>query len=100
MPADNSIFEGCVLRGVGSGRSRGLWRQARKSVAVPAGQRADHADESVAMPETEKRRFQFDEGFAKSFEPFPRGAPHGRGKRLFKGRVCINVARPRIDIAY
>jgi hypothetical protein len=46
------------------------------------------------MPETKKRRFQFGEGFAKSFEPFPRGAPHGRGKRLFKGRVCINVARP------
>src|SRR5262249_7871670 len=100
MPANNSIFEGSVLWGVGSGRPRRLRREGRRSVAVRARQRADHADESVAMPETEKRRSQFGEGFAKSFEPFPRGAPHGRGKRVFKGRVCINVARPRIDIAY
>jgi hypothetical protein len=51
----------------GSGRPGGLRRQARKSVAIPASQRADHTEESVAMPETKKRRFQLGKGLAKSF---------------------------------
>src|SRR5215469_5219408 len=100
MPTDNSIFERCVLRRVGRGRSRGLWRQARKCITVPAGQRPDHADESVAMLNAEKRRFQLGERLAKSFEPISRGAAYRSRERPRKGRIGINVAGPGIDIPY
>src|SRR5215470_10213233 len=100
MPANNGIFQGCMLWGVGGGRSRRLRRQARKSITVPAGQRADDADEAIGVAEIEKRGLQLGERLGKSFEPITRGAALGGRKRTFERRIRINVAGVSIDIAY
>jgi len=94
MPADNRVFERRVLRRVRGGRARALRRQARRRIAVPAGQRPDDADERVGVAEIEKRRFQFGERLGKAFEPIPRRAPLGGRDRPLQRRIRIDVAGP------
>jgi len=100
MPTDNCIFQSGVLRRVRGRRARALRCQARGRIAVPAGQRADHADESVGVAEIEKRRFQLGKRLAETFEPIPCRAAHGRGERPLERRIRVYVAGPSIDIAH
>jgi len=99
MPADNGIFEGRMLRRVGSRRPRRLRREARKRIAVPAGQRADDADESVGVAEVEKRRFQLGERLGEPFKPTPRDASLGGRERPLERRIRIDVANSGVDVA-
>jgi hypothetical protein len=100
MPADNRIFEGSVLRSVGGGRPHALRRQTGRRVAVPAGQRADDADESVSVAEIEKRGFQLGKRFDEAFEPIARRTPLRGRKWPLQRRIGIDVAGPHIDVAY
>src|SRR5215469_17232791 len=78
MPADNSIFQGKVLRSIGSGRSRRLWREARHRITVPAVDPAYRGRaHSGLWSETEwsglRAEVPREEGFAIARMTLPRG---------------------------